>query len=531
MTSQNDAYATALLPFNSATVQVPFPDVAMGQAGHSWKPRGSAVISTTQSKFGGASAYFDGTTNCGVTAEPGPDFDVGHNEFSIDGFFYVSGGNGGSRFICGQSNSGAGGGFAYMLNLTSANKLRFAVSTDGSTLAAQVLSTSTFTAAGWHYVCARRTADNKLQLFIDNVQEGGDVSFSGTVFKSPNAFGVGCFGEYGGMAWNGYLDLFRLSIGVARAASAPTAPWDIELPAWRVPNASGPDRMSPGSFAITNDGTDNQIVLRPGDSGNIVTLWSELQQSWIDYVIPTDGIVFDFDDCLVDGKPGAMPDGPPHFVYAKLDPDTDEPVMDVLPAGLWRAYYGPGALGFTVDAGFGALPGSFKRTLLGMAVRRTTVQGDGSTEFVASWPSQGLVGLICSFQSASGIAGDNNWHALTPQSRKLGFLLWPKIAASVHVELSITHNTIGANLQIRVSVKYVGGDGAGIASAPATVDPLFTKTRQWTVPNTGMNTYGFGLSFEDYGDGFYEFSVDVKSNTGTINSDATSEIRADGVPF
>jgi len=57
---------------------------------------------------------------------------------------------------------------------------------------------------------------NTLKLFVDGTQEGGDVAIAGTVNDSSNAFSVGTAGEVTGTPWTGWIDEFRLSVGIAR---------------------------------------------------------------------------------------------------------------------------------------------------------------------------------------------------------------------------------------------------------------------------------------------------------------------------
>ena len=111
------------------------------------------------------------------------------------------------------------------LNFSAGNTVQGSVFV--SSTATTVTSSSTFTATGWHHVAFVRTG-NILRLFIDGTQEGGDVAFSGTVNDSTNAFGVACLGELTTLTWNGSLDEFRLSVGVARWTAnftPPTSPY------------------------------------------------------------------------------------------------------------------------------------------------------------------------------------------------------------------------------------------------------------------------------------------------------------------
>jgi hypothetical protein len=76
----------ALLHFNGANNSTVFRD----ERGNSFTAAGTAKISTAQSKFGGSSGLFDGSTNCHVTATPSADYKFGTGDFTIDVWVYAS---------------------------------------------------------------------------------------------------------------------------------------------------------------------------------------------------------------------------------------------------------------------------------------------------------------------------------------------------------------------------------------------------------------------------------------------------------
>jgi hypothetical protein len=65
---------------------------------------GNAQISTTQKKYGTGAMYFDGTGDYVATGDHA-DFTLGSADFTVDFWFYVSGGAGTVRRLYGQSNS------------------------------------------------------------------------------------------------------------------------------------------------------------------------------------------------------------------------------------------------------------------------------------------------------------------------------------------------------------------------------------------------------------------------------------------
>ena len=79
------------------------------EKGHTLTANGNVQISTTQSKFGGASAYFDGAGDYLVI--PGDDMNIAQGDFTVEGWLYSgnTAGLGGTRNIA-HFNAGSSGG-------------------------------------------------------------------------------------------------------------------------------------------------------------------------------------------------------------------------------------------------------------------------------------------------------------------------------------------------------------------------------------------------------------------------------------
>jgi hypothetical protein len=83
--------------------------------------------------------------------------------------------------------------------------------------ASQIFSTTTFTDTGnpgWHHLALVRDSST-LRLFVDGVQEG-TAAITGTVNDSTASLVVGNYATFAGASWTGWIDEFRLSVGVAR---------------------------------------------------------------------------------------------------------------------------------------------------------------------------------------------------------------------------------------------------------------------------------------------------------------------------
>jgi hypothetical protein len=219
----NDTYTKILLHFDGTDASTTITDSNAGGSAHTWTAAGNAQIDTAQSKFGGASGLFDGTGDW-VTTPDHADFSLGSGTFTIDFWFRVNAAGGSALNLAGQMDSMSTDG-AWSMNRTSGNVIVASVSTDGSNYTV-VTGTTQFTNAvntGWHHAALVRTG-NTLKLFIDGTQEGGDVSFSGTVFNSSSVLAVGAAGAITTSPWNGWIDEFRLSVGIARWTAAFNSP-------------------------------------------------------------------------------------------------------------------------------------------------------------------------------------------------------------------------------------------------------------------------------------------------------------------
>lgn len=221
----NDSYTKVMLHMEGANAGTSFIDTAYGQtAAHTWTAN-SATTSTTAVKFGSTSCAC-GAGSGYIDTPDSADYALGSGDFTVDCWFNRQGGDGTSRLFAGQANaSGTAATSSFFMQFTTANVVAAGVS-NGSGFTS-VTGTTTFTATGWNHVAFVRTG-NTLRLFVNGTQEGGDVAFASTVNDSANKLAVGRWGEQASSQWNGFLDEFRLSVGIARWTAnftAPTGPY------------------------------------------------------------------------------------------------------------------------------------------------------------------------------------------------------------------------------------------------------------------------------------------------------------------
>lgn len=223
MAGGNDRFTKVLLHMDGTNGGTSFPDTNAGGSAHTWTAT-SATTSTTQVKFGTASLS-TGAAAGYIRTPDSADFTLGSSNFTADAWFYVSGGSGTYRAIAGQVGGG-GAGRAWQFALTTGNVLQSLV-VGVSTTTYTNNATTTFTSTGWNHVALVRDGNN-LKLFANGVQEGGNVAIAEAVVDSTEVLGVGDAGSQG-LPWNGYIDEFRLSVGIARWTAnftPPIGPYD-----------------------------------------------------------------------------------------------------------------------------------------------------------------------------------------------------------------------------------------------------------------------------------------------------------------
>lgn len=222
----NDQYTKILLHFDGADASTTITDSNVGGSAHTWTAGGNAQIDTAISKFGGAALLCDGSGDY-VSTPDSADFTLGSGDWTVDCWFNYAGSSGARSIMFAQCNSSATTStISVWLEHTTGNKMELFVA---SGVSAFVIDTTTsITSAGWHHIAAVRTG-NVLKLFLDGTQEGGDKAIAVSVNDSANQFRVGMAGEFTTSPWNGSIDEFRLSVGIARWTANFTPPTDQYL--------------------------------------------------------------------------------------------------------------------------------------------------------------------------------------------------------------------------------------------------------------------------------------------------------------
>jgi hypothetical protein len=202
----NYSNVSLLLNGNGTNGSTTFTDSS--SYGHTVTPNGNAQISTVQSKFGGASMYFDGSGDYLSLPNDQTSFDFGTGNFTIECWIYWPGGPGNifsQRHAFDNNNTG-------MSWRTSTSNLLFFY---GNGLGGFSTPSTSLPTNAWNHIALTRNG-NTFTMWI-NGQSQATNTITATMIYYPPAIGrvQGVAAEY----LNAYLDDFRITKGVARYTS------------------------------------------------------------------------------------------------------------------------------------------------------------------------------------------------------------------------------------------------------------------------------------------------------------------------
>jgi hypothetical protein len=185
---------------------------------------GNAQISTTQSKFGGSSMYFDGTGDY-LLGPWNPPTDLGAGNFTIEFWMYPT--------AVGQSsvsylfNLATNAGYGPILIAQSAGGygiVLYSSSTGSSWNLASGSSFGTATANDWNHVALTRDGAD-VRLFLNGVL-GTTLNWSTTALLTGSTYrpNIGSGGGYPNTFYTGYMQDLRVTKGYARYTTGFTPP-------------------------------------------------------------------------------------------------------------------------------------------------------------------------------------------------------------------------------------------------------------------------------------------------------------------
>jgi hypothetical protein len=182
----------------------------------------TAQISTTQSKFGGASMYFDGSSTTRLTIPAGPNFNFGSGDFTIEAWVYGISWPA-SAYMVSQANTSD---YAPVLAFIASGKPGIAAtSASGSWNVNSSGSAPTLSTSTWYFLAWVRYG-NEWSVYVNGTKYIVAASTSVTVYSSTNLLSIGGnnTSSSGNLAFTGYIDDMRITKGYARYTANFTPP-------------------------------------------------------------------------------------------------------------------------------------------------------------------------------------------------------------------------------------------------------------------------------------------------------------------
>lgn len=205
-----DAQTVLMLHMDGANNSTSFIDSSL--SAHVMTANGAAKISTAQSKFGGAAGIFDGSTAY-LSTPNSADFNFGTGDYTVD--CWINPSSVATVDQCVWDLGGQTNGVRLIWNDV-ANQFQVSMAATAYTFATSGMSNGT-----WYHTALTRSGTN-LRFFLNGVQQGSTLTSSDNVSTSNATFvGHAVLNAY---YWNGYIDEFRVSKGIARWTANFTPP-------------------------------------------------------------------------------------------------------------------------------------------------------------------------------------------------------------------------------------------------------------------------------------------------------------------
>jgi len=212
------ANVSLLLHGDGANASTTFTDSSSNN--RSFSVLNNAQLTTANKQFGTASMSFDGTTDAIFTADQA-NLRMDAGNFTVEGWIYPSSsGAGTNRGVVTKRNSNAV--FReFSIYIDGINRLQFLATVGGGGWNIAIIS-SPITHNSWmHFAFVRN--GNVFTGYLNGVSQGS-ITQSGSLFTGNDNFTIGALGSNGDFSFNGQIDEFRLTKGVARYTANFTPP-------------------------------------------------------------------------------------------------------------------------------------------------------------------------------------------------------------------------------------------------------------------------------------------------------------------
>lgn len=221
-----------LMHFNGANNSTTFTD----ECGRAITRYGDAKISTTQSKFGGASGYFDGSGDY-VQIEDSELFNFGSGDFTIEMWIYPTALPSSEYWwslICQRTTNRINHSFSFYLAPTGIPEGFISNSGDGRSGTNAWVTGHAVSSNTWTHLAVTR-ASGTLRIFQNGILKNTNASANFSIYNSSATIKIGAFDEppWSNSYFQGYMDEVRVTREYARYLTdfvPPTAPYTLPAP-------------------------------------------------------------------------------------------------------------------------------------------------------------------------------------------------------------------------------------------------------------------------------------------------------------
>lgn len=198
------------------------------EKGHTVTLTGGAARSSTQSKFGGYSGYFNGTTSY-ISLPDSADWSFGTGDWTIDAWIYTASAT--QQTIVNHRYSTDNNNY-WVLRIAADGKANFSVKT-GGVVVTELMSVAAITYSAWNHVAVVRSSGT-VKIYVNG--SNNDTVTANLTSAYPDVsttLTVGMSGPGNFTQWmNGYIDDLHITKGLARYTAD-----------FSVPTAAFPDTM------------------------------------------------------------------------------------------------------------------------------------------------------------------------------------------------------------------------------------------------------------------------------------------------
>ena len=232
---------------------------------------GDAKISTAQSKFGGASAYFDGSGDY-LTVPSHSDFEFASGDFTIEMFIKTSATKQNSTLFAKNSTSGFDAGSIQVLMNSVASDGKIAVWVRDFSNAAPLLLTSGVSVIDdtWHHVAIVKYGSSN-SIYVDGVSRA-NATASYTLASTTKGLCIADDLNFSSRGFLGYIDDIRITKGVARYTANFTPPASEFLGADSLGISYADDYLADGLVTFTSGANSGLSAKVKTFAANTVTL-------------------------------------------------------------------------------------------------------------------------------------------------------------------------------------------------------------------------------------------------------------------